>query len=145
MKRILVVDKDKEFRSCIFEAFKGSDYDVVTAENSIWALNFLKTLPIDLVICDLRVSPAGGYELLSQIKEEYPHVIRIIMSQNTEEASVLKAIVQNIARFYILKPLKNENVLEYVGHIFDTEEFLKSNDLFHLVNNIEKISNIKSS
>ena len=145
MKRILVVDNDKNFRSSMFEAFKGPDYDVVTAENSLWAINFLKTLKIDLVICDLRIMPEGGYELLSQIKEEYPQVIRIIMSDSAEEASALKAILQNIARFYILKPLKNEKLLEYVGQIFDTEELLKSNDLLHLVNNVEKLPTIESS
>lgn len=129
----------------MFEAFKGSDYDVITAENSIWAINFLKTLEIDLVICDLRILPTGGFELLSQIKEEYPQVIRIIMSDSAEEAYVVKAILQNIARFYILKPLKNEKLLEYVGQIFDTEELLKSNDLLHLVNNVEKLPTIESS
>lgn len=145
MKRILVVDNDKDFRSSIFEAFKGSDYDVVTAENSLWAMTFLKTLEIDLVISDLRILPMSGYDLLTQIKEEYPHVIRIIMSHSTEEANVLRAILQNIAKFYILKPLKKEKLLEYVDQIFETEEILKSNDLLHLINNAEKLPTIEAS
>lgn len=145
MKRILVVDNDKEFRSSMFEAFKGSDYDVITAENSVWALNFLRTLEIDLVISDIRIRPTSGYELLSQIKEEYPNVIRIIMSESTEESSVIKAVLKNVAKFFILKPLKNEKLLEYVGQIFETEEILKSNDLLQLVNNAETLPTIDTS
>lgn len=145
MKRILVVDKDKDFRNSIFEAFKGSDYDVITAENSVWAINFLKSLEIDLVISDLQILPTGGYDLLLQIKEEFPNVIRIIMSHSAEESSVLKAILHNVARFYILKPLRKEKLLEYVGQIFDTEELLKSNDLLHLISNVEKLPTIDTS
>lgn len=129
----------------MFDAFEGSDYDVVTAENSVWAMSFMKTLEIDLVISDLQVLPSGGYELLSQIKEEYPNAIRIIMSHSAEESTVLRAILHNIAKFYILKPLKKEKLLEYVGQIFETEEILKSNDLLHLINNAEKLPTIETS
>ena len=145
MKRILIVDHDNQIRSSMVEAFGATDYDILTAGDGLLALEILKTTNIDLIISDLRIPLMDGYELLSKIREQYPHVIRIIMSGYAEEASVFKAILQNVAKFYILKPWSKEKLLAYIGQIFETEDLLKSNDLMNLINNIEKLPTIETS
>lgn len=145
MKKILIVDDDINIRSSLSDAFLDTDYEIITRENGLAALEFLKSATVDLVISDMRMPEIDGYELLSKIKEKYPKVIRIIMVDSAEEASVFKVILQNTAKFCILKPWNNEKVLEYIGQIFETEEILNSNDLLHLINNIEKLPTIDSS
>jgi HD-like signal output (HDOD) protein len=127
------------------EAFRGAGYEAITADSGLSALEILKIADIDLVISELRLPLMDGYELLSKVKELHPSVIRIIMSSYVEETAVFKAIVQNLARFYILKPWNNEKMLEYIGQIFETEEVLKSNDLLLLINSVEKLPTIETS
>ena len=145
MKRILVVDHDNHVLSSMSEAFMDTDYKIVTADSGISALEILKTINVDLIISDLQIPLMDGYELLSKIKEHYPDVIRVIMSGYDEEASVFKAILRNSAKFYILKPWNKEKLLEYISQIFETEDILKSRDLLHLINNIEKLPTIEAS
>ena len=127
------------------ETFNNSEYELVTAESGLWALDLLEAVDIDLIISDLRIPLMTGYDLLAKVKEKYPNVIRIIMSSIAEEAAVFKAILNNVAKFYILKPLGNLRLLEYIGQIFETEEILKSKDLLYLINNIEKLPTIQAS
>ena len=145
MKRILVVDDDIQIWNSMSEAFKDTDYEIATADNGLSALEMLKTTKVDLVISSMKMPLMDGYELLSYVKEQYPNVIRVIMSGYADEASVFKAILQNIAKFYILKPWSNEKLLEYIGQIFETEDTLRSNNLLNFINNIEKLPTIETS
>jgi HD-like signal output (HDOD) protein/ActR/RegA family two-component response regulator len=145
MKRILVVSNDSDAQRSMSETFNNSEYELVTAESGLWALDLLEAVDIDLIISDLRIPLMTGYDLLAKVKEKYPNVIRIIMSSIAEEAAVFKAILNNVAKFYILKPLGNLRLLEYIGQIFETEEILKSKDLLYLINNIEKLPTIQAS
>lgn len=145
MRRILIVDHDIKILNVMSKAFHAADYEVVTADSGFSALEILEIADIDLVISDLRLPLMDGYELLSKIKELHPDVIRIIMSSYIEESSVFKAIVQNLARFYILKPWNSEKLLEYISQIFETEDILKSNDLLLLINSVEKLPTIETS
>lgn len=145
MKKILIVDNDNHIQSSIADTFKDTNYEIITAGNGVFALEIMKITQIDMVISDIRIQGMDGVELLSSIKELYPNVIRIIMTSFAEDPSVFKAILQNIARFYILKPWSNEKLLEYIEQIFETEYILKSNHLLKLINNVEKLPTIESS
>ncbi len=145
MKRILVVDDDVHILNSMSEAFRGTDYTIIIAESGIKALMLMKTQEIDLVISNLIMPLMDGNKLLLYIKEQFPNVIRVIMGSNTDEESVFKAILQNVAKFYILKPWNNEKLLEYVDQVFETEDMLRSDNLLLFINNIEKLPTIETS
>ena len=145
MKKILIVDNDTHTQSSIAETFGSTDYEIITAGSGVFALEIMKIAEINMVISDMRIQGMDGYEFLSVIKEQYPSVIRIIMTSYAEDPMVFKAILQNVARFYILKPWSNEKLLEYIGQIFETEYILKSNHLLNLINNVEQLPTIEAS
>lgn len=145
MKKILIVDDEAQILKSLTRVFFDTDYEIYTAESGIEALKILENAEVDLVISDMRMPLMDGYELLSKIKEKYPSIIRIILSGYAEEASIFKAILHNAAKFYILKPWSNENLLEYIGQIFETEDLLKSRDILELINNIEKLPTIDTN
>lgn len=62
-----------------------------------------------------------GYQLLRMVKDQYPRVLRVVLSGYSDEKLVIKALQQNIAKFYIFKPWNNEKLLKLVEQIFDTE------------------------
>jgi len=57
MKNILVVDDDTSFLSSLVEMFYliARSYHIITAENSDQALMILRSVPVDLVIPDIRM------------------------------------------------------------------------------------------
>lgn len=145
MKRILIVDQNQDVLRTMVETFRNTGYDIVTADSGLSALEVLKIVDVDLVISDLRLPLMDGFDLMSRISDQYPDIIRIIMSERTGIASVLKAIRQTVAKYYILKPWNEDSLLEYINQIVSTEASLKSKDLLNMVGEIENLPTIETS
>src|SRR5437773_5045153 len=85
---ILVVD-DKENMLKLFEKILGAAYDVTTASDGARALSLLATRPFDLVISDIRMPGADGFEVLRAVKQGSPATEVVLM---TAYATVQKAV-----------------------------------------------------
>ena len=70
------------------------------------ALDRLEALPVDLVITDLRMPGMDGAELLRRIQQHYPHVIRVILSGQSDKEMVLQSI--GATHLFLSKPCEKE-------------------------------------
>ena len=61
----------------------------------------------------------SGYELLSKVMIIYPSIIRVILSGYVEEDLIFKAIKNNLARAYFLKPWEDENFKISIDEMLD--------------------------
>ena len=145
MKRLLFVDDAPEILNAIRRSFFDSEYDVLTADSAMSALDIMKTMDISLVVSDLRMPEMDGYQLLAAVKKEYPHVIRIILSGYSDEKLVLKALQKNVAKVYLLKPWDNDVLQKLVDQLFETEDLLKSSNVLSLINNVGELPTVKQS
>lgn len=139
MKRILLVDDEVQILKALSRAFFDTEYEIYTAQSGEEALEILENTEVNLVISDMKMPFMDGYELLSKIKEKYPKTIRIILSGYTEEKTIIKAIIKNIAKVYIFKPWNNDDLIHCVEQLFFVENLLNSNNLLVLINNLDSI------
>lgn len=72
MKKILVADDEMAIRLLYSEELKEEGYEVYTAANGREALEIIDTVPLDLVILDIKMPEMDGIEALRQIKERKP-------------------------------------------------------------------------
>lgn len=72
MKKILVADDEMSIRLLYSEELKEEGYDVYLAANGKEALEIVDTVPLDLVILDIKMPEMDGIEALRQIKERRP-------------------------------------------------------------------------
>lgn len=142
MKRILLVDDEVQILKALSRAFFDTEYDIYTAQSGEEALEILENTEVNLVISDMKMPFMDGYELLSKIKQKYPKTIRIILSGYTEEKTIIKAIIKNIAKVYIFKPWNNDDLIHCVEQLFFVENLLNSNNLLVLINNLDSIPTI---
>ncbi len=80
MKKILVVDDQKNVRTSISIGLGRVGYQVDVASNAENALLKLKEKPFDVVLADLRMPDTNGYVLANIIRQLYPNVKIILMS-----------------------------------------------------------------
>ncbi|MEJ2153816.1 MAG: response regulator [Desulfobacteraceae bacterium] len=82
MKYVLIVDDEESLLLTIQAGFDGykDQFEVVTARNGKEAVKVLETMPISLVVTDLKMPEMDGFELLGYIKNEYPQVPAIVMT-----------------------------------------------------------------
>lgn len=79
---ILLVDDETSFARSLAEGLEmvGEHFHVITAENGKQAVEFLQTVPFDLIITDLNMPVMDGFKLLDYIKREQPGARVMVMS-----------------------------------------------------------------
>jgi CheY-like chemotaxis protein len=82
MKRILIVDDDKEILTMLDYGLKklGPNYEVVTALGSVEALQKIEKDPIDLLVTDYMMKDMTGVDLARAVRSISPHTQVILMS-----------------------------------------------------------------
>jgi CheY-like chemotaxis protein len=79
-RRILVVDDDLGICHSLRDLLAGEGCTVVIASSAAEALQRLEEQPIDLVLSDVVMPDADGYDLLMQVRERYPELPVVLMT-----------------------------------------------------------------
>lgn len=138
-KNILFVDDEHQILKAINRLFISSEYNVFLAESGEEALQILDCEKIDMIISDMRMPNMDGYQLLKRVKESHPLVLRLILSGYAEESIVFKALQNNLARLYLLKPWDNQKFIETINKVFEVESIIKNDEILAVMNNLEEI------
>ncbi len=115
--RILVVDDALFMRNMLKEIFDRAGYQVVgEAANGVEAVERYHELRPDLVTMDIVMPLKSGIEALQEITREDPGARVVMCSALGQEALVIEA-VQAGAKDFIVKPFKEERVLDVVRRV----------------------------
>lgn len=145
MRKIIAVDDNLLILKSLRRLFVHSKYELVIMENPLEALEYMASNPVDLIISDMRMPVMDGYTLLTQVKEKYPHIFRIVLSGYTDEKIVFEALKHNIAKLYISKPWNDEELIKLIDQIFETESQLNTDTIKVIVNNLEDLPTIQEN
>ncbi len=115
--RVLIVDDALFMRNMLKEIFLKAGYEVVgEAGDGLEAVEQYRQLRPDLVTMDIVMPHKSGIEALQDIRKEHPDACIVMCSAMGQEALILEA-VQAGARDFIVKPFKEDKVLEVVRRI----------------------------
>ncbi len=118
MARILVVDDERDIRRALEYVLSGEGYTVDIASNGIEAINRLREKDYDLVITDLRMEGADGFEVLKRSKEINALVPVIIITAYGTIDSAVEAMKLGAAD-YIVKPFLHDEIKLTVNRIIE--------------------------
>lgn len=146
-KRILFVDDEAKVLKSFETLFADTDYEIATAENGMEALDIIENQEIDLIISDMRMPNMTGYELLSEVKKKFPHIVRVLLSVPAEERIIFDSLQKNIAKLYFLKPWEDSNIINAIDNVFKMEDLINSsnNNVLRLIKSADELPTIKSS
>lgn len=118
--KILSVDDSKTVRIIIKKAFKNYDCDILEAGNGVEGLALAAKEPPDVILLDVTMPVMDGVEMLTKLKSD-PALKAIPVVMLTAEGgkdNVLK-IAKIGVRDYIVKPFKEDLLVQKVGRIID--------------------------
>jgi two-component system chemotaxis response regulator CheY len=119
--RILIADDALFMRNMLREIFVKAGFQVVgEAANGVEAVEKYHELRPDLVTMDIVMPLKSGIEALQQITREDPDARVVMCSALGQEALVIEA-VQAGAKDFIVKPFKEERVLDVVRRVTKME------------------------
>jgi len=118
--KILTIDDSRTIRLIVGKAFKPFDCEVFEAQNGVEGLAVAAKEKPDIIILDITMPIMDGYETLTKLKSD-PELKGIPVIMLTAEAG--KENVMRIAKLgvrdYLIKPFKEEVVVERVGRVID--------------------------
>ena len=120
MKRILIVDDDKDLRFNLSCILKEEGHEVIAAADGKQALKALALSAPDLVLLDVRLPGMDGVELLEEMKKIEKNLPIIMLTAYSDVKSAVKAM--KLGAFdYITKPFDNEELILSIKRALQTQ------------------------
>jgi two-component system, OmpR family, KDP operon response regulator KdpE len=111
--RILVVDDEPAIRRFLRTSLAAQDHFVLEAEDGKTALDLLKRNPVDVLVLDLGLPGADGFDIIAALRAAGSAVPIIVLSSRSDEAGKVRALDLG-ADDYVTKPFGMEELLARV-------------------------------
>lgn len=112
--KLLVVDDEATIRNFLVRVLERDGYQVQAAQDGREALHYLEATPFDLMLTDIKMDRLDGVELLREARQRYPSLAVILLTGHATVDSAIAALRAG-AYNYLLKPVKNEDILAAVA------------------------------
>lgn len=125
MKKILVVEDEKDIQNIIKAFLENAEYKVETADDGLDAINLIQKNNYDLIILDILLPKIDGFTVCEMIRKN-SNVPIIILTALTDEENQLKGF-DKLADDYITKPFSMPVLLKHIEAIFRRTNNSKEN------------------
>lgn len=86
------------------------EFEIMTAANGREAMEVLATTPVAVLLTDHRMPELTGVDLCEQVRDRWPHVLRILVTAYSDQQVAIDAINRGGVLRYITKPWNVESV-----------------------------------
>lgn len=124
--KILLVDDEASILNVLSTILKAEDYDVVPVLDGEKAKEIINSDIFDLMLCDIRMSPVDGMQLLKLARERRPLMSVIMLTAYGTVETAIEAL--KVGAFdYVTKPFKVDELLIIVKRALDYGRALSEN------------------
>ncbi|GJQ64076.1 MAG: two-component system response regulator [Melioribacteraceae bacterium] len=139
MYKIIFADREEKILKILKRILETENGNLKTfffndAEEAAAALS---ESDVDMVVCDLDMYVDSGQPLLDYTKENYPGVIRVILTGYSLEATALQAIQK--AHQLFLKPIESFQLKDKIYKTLSLKEYIQNENLRKLIAGINEI------
>ncbi len=101
------------------------------------AIEKIKNHDIDVIVCDIRMPEMDGTEVLKFVQENYPQVIRIVLSGYSNQEMILKTT--RYAHQFMTKPTNGDTIIKKINYTYNAKSYLDNPDLIKFIAGIKDI------
>ena len=123
---LLVVDDEQFVLNCLRRVFVDEPFGVIAAKYDE-AFKVLEGNPIKVVISDYRMPKISGTDFLCKVKEQYPEIVRILLSGYSDIEIAEEAINKGEVFRFVKKPWDNEALKKTVQEAIEKFNLAKMN------------------
>lgn len=126
MKRILLIDDNKDVRENTAEILELAHYEVATAENGKIGVEMAKKFRPDVVVCDIMMPEMDGYGVLEVLSKNSATASTpfIFLTAKTEREDMRFGMNMG-ADDYLTKPFEDKELLEAIACRLQKNDFLR--------------------
>ncbi|MFP3868392.1 MAG: ATP-binding protein [Desulfobacteraceae bacterium] len=118
---VLVADDEKVIRDGCSLILQPEGYRVATAANGREALEVLRTEPVNVFLCDLKMPVMDALEVLEEAGTHYPHVPVIIITGHGTVANAVECMKKG-AYDFVTKPFRVDHLTLVVKRAIEKQQ-----------------------
>lgn len=116
------------------------EWNLIFTTSGKEALEIIESNPIDVVISDIRMPGIDGTQLLTKVKEKYPHIVRITLSGYANDNMALRNT--RIVHQSLSKPTTPEIIKFTIEKAYKLRQHLQNSELLALINGIDDLPSL---
>lgn len=110
-----MVDQDLDYLEWATKHLAADGLKILRCDSADKASQVIKKAPIDVVICDLKLEPFDGLELLQRIRATSPHTITILTAVSPTTTQIIEATQKGA-----LDVLRKESLAFELRHVVES-------------------------
>lgn len=132
---LLFVDDEPFVLKALRRVFRGSQYQVTTADSGAEGLQLMNQQTFDLIISDMRMPHMDGAEFLSKALVKSPDTVRILLTGYADIESTIAAVNNGKIFCYCCKPWDDEELKDRVNQALEQKRYKEERArLFEIIN-----------
>ena len=104
MFSVLIVDDNPAMTSAMFDILVFEGFETYLASSGAQALQILHDHPVDVLLTDVIMSEMDGVELYRRTRQDYPHLITILMTAYAADELIQQGMAEGI-KTVLTKPI----------------------------------------
>jgi len=125
-RTVLFVDDDEIVLRSLQRGLLDEPYNQLFANSGEQALEILREQDVHVLVTDMRMPGMDGLELLTIVGQEYPDIVKMVLSGYAQTSDLMTAIYQEGVFRFVPKPWKLEADLNgLIRKAFDEYELQK--------------------
>jgi putative nucleotidyltransferase with HDIG domain len=141
-KRLLFVDDEAMVLDGLRRALHGmrEGWEMHFVESGAAALEALEKEPYDAVVSDMRMPMMDGAQLLEEVKQRYPDMVRMILSGQSSKEAVYRSI--SPAHQFLSKPCDPQELAARLSQAFAMRDLLSNQALKTIISRLRSIPSL---
>jgi CheY-like chemotaxis protein len=139
MRRVLLVDGAPAALARLQQALREQrpKWDTAVAASGAAALASLAQQPFDAIVSDIGTPALDGAQLLAQVRERHPNVVRLCLSDTVEDDAFLRAVP--VTHQFLSKPCNAEMLGDMVERVCSLRDILQQPAIHELVGKLKAL------
>ncbi len=123
---ILLLDDDKNTLEGLKIALDGGDYNLLSTESPLEALQLMDDEPVDLLLSDLRMPEMNGLDLIKKVKSKHPETTVILLTAYGSIETAVEAM--RLGAFdFLTKPVNLDAVEFAIKRALNSKQIQEEN------------------
>jgi HD-like signal output (HDOD) protein len=139
MRRVLLVDAAPAGLAQLQQALQQQrpQWDTVVAGSATAALTRLAQMRFDAIVSDIGMPEMDGPQLLSQVRDRHPNVVRLCLSDTVDGDAFLRAVP--VTHQFLSKPCNVDNLCDVLERICALRDILQHPAIHELIGNLKAL------
>ena len=113
MKKILIIEDDKDMNNLLTEILRSYDFEVINSFDALDAIEKMKSHKIDLILLDYQMPKMNGLQFLEKMKENETAIRAVMISAHGSRIIKERAGELGVVQF-LDKPFELEELVGVV-------------------------------